>query len=66
MKPSIGRIVHLNTGRGPYAAIVISLTPTIAEDACTLLALTPEGSPLVVPHAREGTIAGTWAWPPRV
>lgn len=64
MKPSIGRIVHLQDGDDTVAAIITG----VHEDGVSLTVFQPGHLPgyviLHVPFA-EAPTPGHWNWPPR-
>lgn len=69
--PTVGRIVHYLTGAGPkerenpvsFAAIV-----TRVDDAgdVSLFVMHPDGAVSSVHNVKQGTVFGSWCWPPRV
>lgn len=63
MKPSIGRIVHLNSYHGPAAALVVGLR---GEQATDLQVFYADGQISFLQNVEQGDQPGQWNWPPRV
>lgn len=63
MKPSIGHIVHFNSGEGPAAAVVIKVRAV--SSALDLQVFYPNGGIKHMFAVEPGKHLGGWSWPPR-
>ncbi len=63
MKPTLGRIVHYNLRGQMLAAMVCR----VQDDGSVNLQVFEGGTngSRLVTEVREGTVSGTWHWPPR-
>lgn len=62
MKPSIGRIIHVQR-HGYVAPAIVTRVHTDSCVNATVFEL--DGSTSVVTSCSLGTLPGTWCWPPR-